>query len=49
MRETYLTFGMWTAAIAMAMWAIALVFWLLGCESRSPSDGGRGSDVNNTM
>ncbi len=30
MRETYLTFGMWTAAIAVAMWAIALTFWLLG-------------------
>ena len=30
MRETYLTFGMWTAAIAVAMWLIALVFWLFG-------------------
>ena len=30
LRETYLTFGMWTAGIAVAMWAIALVFWLLG-------------------
>lgn len=30
MRETYLTFGMWTAAIAVAMWAIALIFWLAG-------------------
>lgn len=30
MRDTYLTFGMWTAVIAVAMWAIALAFSLAG-------------------
>lgn len=30
MRETYLTFAMWTSIVAIAMWAIALVFSLLG-------------------
>lgn len=30
MRETYLTFALWTAAIAIGMWALALLFSLLG-------------------
>jgi hypothetical protein len=30
LRDTYLTFAMWTSAIAIVMWAIALVFSLLG-------------------
>jgi hypothetical protein len=30
MRETYLTFATWTAAIAIAMWLIALVFAIAG-------------------
>jgi hypothetical protein len=30
MRETYLTFAMWTSLVAIAMWALALVFALLG-------------------
>lgn len=30
MRDTYLTFGMWTSIIAIAMWAIALAFSLAG-------------------
>jgi hypothetical protein len=30
LRETYLTFAMWTALIAIAMWGLALVFSLLG-------------------
>jgi hypothetical protein len=29
MRETYLTFARWTAAIAIAMWVLALAFSLL--------------------
>jgi hypothetical protein len=33
MRETYLMFAMWTSAIAIAMWVIALVFSLAGVES----------------
>lgn len=28
LRETYLTFALWTSAIAIAMWVIALVFSL---------------------
>jgi hypothetical protein len=30
LRETYLTFAMWTSVISIAMWAIALLFWLTG-------------------
>jgi hypothetical protein len=30
LRETYLTFAMWTSAIAIAMWVIALLFALAG-------------------
>jgi hypothetical protein len=30
LRETYLTFALWTSAIAIAMWILALLFFLLG-------------------
>ena len=30
LRETYLTFARWTAAIAIAMWVVALLFSLAG-------------------
>lgn len=30
LRETYLTFALWTSAIAIAMWIIALLFSLAG-------------------
>jgi hypothetical protein len=30
MREVYLTFALWTSAIAIALWSIALLFSLLG-------------------
>ena len=30
LRDTYLTFALWTSAIAIAMWVIALLFWLVG-------------------
>ena len=30
LRETYLTFALWTSAVAIAMWILALVFFLLG-------------------
>jgi hypothetical protein len=30
LRETYLTFALWTAEIALGMWLVALVFWLAG-------------------
>ena len=30
LRDTYLTFALWTSAIAIAMWALALVFGLFG-------------------
>ena len=30
LRETYLTFGLWTSAISIAMWVVALTFRLLG-------------------
>ena len=30
LRDTYLTFGMWTSMIAIAMWIIALFFSLIG-------------------
>lgn len=33
LRDTYLTFALWTAAISIAMWVIALTFSALGVES----------------
>ncbi|SRR6266508_3705855 len=30
LRETYLTFALWTSAIAIAMWILALAFFLFG-------------------
>ena len=33
LRETYLTFALWTSAIAIVMWILALVFFLLGIGS----------------
>jgi hypothetical protein len=30
LRETYLQFALWTSAIAVAMWVLALFFWLVG-------------------
>ena len=30
LRETYLTFALWTSAISIAMWVVALVFRLFG-------------------
>lgn len=33
LRETYLTFALWTSLISIVMWAIALLFMLLGTES----------------
>jgi hypothetical protein len=30
LRETYLTFALWTSVIAIVMWGIALLFSLLG-------------------
>ena len=30
LRETYLTFALWTSAIAIALWIIALLFGLAG-------------------
>jgi hypothetical protein len=33
LRDTYLTFALWTSLISITMWAIALIFMLLGTES----------------
>jgi len=30
LRETYLTFALWTSVASIAMWTIALIFWLTG-------------------
>ena len=30
LRETYLTFALWTSLVAIAMWGLALIFALLG-------------------
>jgi hypothetical protein len=30
LRETYLTFAMWTSLVAIAMWVLALAFAMLG-------------------
>jgi hypothetical protein len=33
LRETYLTFALWTSVISIALWVIALALWILGIES----------------
>ena len=33
LRDTYLTFALWTSLISIVMWVIALIFMLLGTES----------------
>ena len=33
LRDTYLTFALWTSMISIAMWVIAVIFMLLGTES----------------
>jgi hypothetical protein len=33
LRDTYLTFALWTSLISIVMWAIALIFMLLGTET----------------
>jgi len=33
LRDTYLTFAMWTALISIAMWVLALIFSLIGTAS----------------
>ena len=30
LRETYLQFALWTSAVGIAMWVLALLFWLAG-------------------
>jgi hypothetical protein len=34
LRDTYLNFALWTSAIAVVMWAIALLLGLIGLASR---------------
>jgi hypothetical protein len=36
LRDTYLTFAMWTALISVVMWAMALVFSFAGAKSTYP-------------
>lgn len=38
LRDTYLTFAMWTSLISVAMWILALVFSLLGTTSTLARD-----------
>ncbi len=33
LRDTYLTFALWTSLISIVMWVIALIFMLLGTET----------------
>ena len=39
LRDVYLTFAMWTAAISIAMWALALLFSLAGTTSIMAREG----------
>jgi hypothetical protein len=39
LRETYLTFAKWTALVAIAMWAIALMFGLAGVTTTWSFEG----------
>jgi hypothetical protein len=38
LRDTYLTFAMWTSLISVAMWVLALIFSLLGTTSTLAMD-----------
>jgi hypothetical protein len=38
LRDTYLTFAMWTSMISIAMWALALMFSLIGTTSTLAMD-----------
>jgi uncharacterized membrane protein YdfJ with MMPL/SSD domain len=38
LRDTYLTFAMWTSLISIAMWVLALVFSLIGTTSTLAMD-----------
>lgn len=38
LRDTYLTFAMWTSLISVAMWILALIFSLLGTTSTLARD-----------
>jgi hypothetical protein len=38
LRDTYLTFAMWTSLISIAMWVLALIFSLLGTTSTLARD-----------
>jgi len=33
LRETYLTFALWTSAVAIALWVLALLFSIAGVQS----------------
>ena len=35
LRETYLTFALWTSMISIGMWAIAFGLWLAGIDGRA--------------
>jgi hypothetical protein len=39
LRETYLTFALWTSLIAIVMWVLALLFSLLGVQGTLPTVG----------
>lgn len=39
LRDVYLTFAMWTAAISIAMWVLALLFSLAGATSTLAREG----------
>ena len=40
LRDTYLTFALWTAAISIVMWALALIVALLGTASTLTREAG---------
>jgi Ca2+/H+ antiporter len=41
LRDTYLTFAMWTSMISIAMWVLALIFSLVGTSSTLALDNPR--------
>ena len=43
LRDTYLTFALWTSAVCIVMWVIALIFALLGITSTYAFDNSPGS------
>ena len=49
LRDTYLTFAMWTSLISITMWAVALIFSMMGATSTYSFDQASASAKTNSF